>query len=435
MKQWLVAVALWGVFGSAQAVDTILRLHGSNTIGAELAPALVEAWLRDKGYRSVRSEALAAEEIRILATDRNGREVAVEIQSHGSTTAFSSLEQGRTDIGMASRAVKAAEVMRLAALGPLDRHDAEFIVGMDGVAVIVHPANPLAALDIDTLRDIFSGRVRDWAELGGRPGPISVHARDDKSGTYDTFKSLVLGKEARLSPTAQRFESSSELSDRVAADVNGIGFIGLPYVRQARALAVAERGGRATLPDTFSIATEDYALARRLYLYVPSRKASRLAREFAEFAQTHAGQQIVERVGFVSQNILAIDVAAQQDAPEEYRALTAGARRLSLNFRFHQGSAQLDSKAMRDLERLLRYMREDAGNPQLLLFGFSDHNEVLPLHSWELSVNRVDVVADRLISLGIAPVRVRGYGSALPVAANDSEPGRRKNRRVEVWVQ
>lgn len=349
MKHWLAGVVLCGVFGSAQAVDTILRLHGSNTIGAELAPALVQAWLRGKGYQSIHSETLAAEERRILATDRNGREVAVEIHSHGSTTAFTSLEQGRTDIGMASRAVKAAEVTRLAALGPLDRHAAEFVVGLDGVAVIVHPGNPVAALDIDTLRNIFSGRVRDWAELGGRPGTITVYARDDKSGTYDTFKSLVLGQET-LSSAARRFESSSELSDRVAADVNGIGFIGLPYVRQAQALAVAERGGRPIRPDHFSVATEDYALARRLYLYVPSHNIHALAREFAEFSQAQEGQQIAERVGFISQNILAVDVITQPDAPEEYSTLTAGARRLSINFRFHQGSAQLDSKAMRDLE-------------------------------------------------------------------------------------
>jgi phosphate transport system substrate-binding protein len=434
MKQWLVAVGLCGFIGVTQAAEVILRLHGSNTIGAELAPALVQDWLRGKGFNSIRSEVVAAEETRVLAVDRNGRDVMVEIQAHGSTTAFTGLEQGRADIGMASRAVKAAEVTRLASLGALDRHDAEFVVGLDGVAVIVHPANPLTALDVDTLRGIFSGRIRDWAEVGGRAGPITLYARDDKSGTYDTFRSLVLGKEI-LAPGAQRFESSSDLSDRVAADVNGIGFIGLPYVRQARALAVAERGGSPILPEHFSVATEDYALARRLYLYLPSRKPLPLAREFAEFAQARAGQRIVEQSGFVSQNILAAGVAAQQDAPSEYRDLTQGARRLSLNFRFHQGSAQLDSKAMRDLERLLRYMQDETQTRQVMLFGFSDHNEVLPLHSWELSVNRVDVVADLLLRMGIVPVRVRGYGSALPVAANDSELGRHKNRRVEVWVQ
>lgn len=434
MKQWLVAVGLCGFIGVTQAAEVILRLHGSNTIGAELAPALVQDWLRGKGFNSIRAEAVAAEETRILAVDRNGRDVMVEIHAHGSTTAFTGLEQGRADIGMASRAVKAAEVTRLASLGALDRHDAEFVVGLDGVAVIVHPANPLTALDVDTLRGIFSGRIRDWAEVGGRAGPITLYARDDKSGTYDTFKSLVLGKET-LAPGAQRFESSSDLSERVAEDANGIGFIGLPYVRQARALAVAERGGSPILPERFSVATEDYALARRLYLYLPSHKPLPLAREFAEFAQARAGQKIVERSGFVSQNILAVGVAAQQDAPSEYRDLTQGARRLSLNFRFHQGSAQLDSKAMRDLERLLRYMQDETQTRQVMLFGFSDHNEVLPLHSWELSVNRVDVVADLLLRMGIVPVRVRGYGSALPVAANDSEMGRHKNRRVEVWVQ
>ncbi len=433
-KYCLSLLLLLAYCSAGYAEPLMLRIHGSNTIGASLAPALAEAWLKTQGAMELRRTSLAAEELRITGLTADGSAVQVDIHSHGSGTAFNGLLTGRADIGMSSRPIQRAERAALAALGQLDGPGAEYVLGLDGIAVIVHPSNPLDTLDTHSIARLFAGEIRDWAELGAPRGPVHVYARDHKSGTWDTFKSLVLGQRS-LSPDARRYESSEKLSDELASDRHGIGFIGLPYVRSAKALAVSEVDTRAILPARFSVATEDYSLARRLFLYVPEN-AGAPARAFAEFAMSPKGQALVAREGFVSQDILSGAPEHGPRAPKEYVEFTRGAQRLSLNFRFREGSAIPDSKAMRDIARLTSYMNHpDNAERRLLLMGFADANEVIPLHSLELSVHRVDTIADLLIGRGIAPARVRGYGSALPVAGNDTPHGRHKNRRVEVWVR
>lgn len=429
MSSWLMVFA---GFAAAEEISR-LRLHGSNTVGAELAPALIEAWLSSKGFTDLRIREIKPEE-RLITAQRGDERIAVEVHAHGSTTAFRDLLNRTGDMGMASRPVKPQEVQALSARGRLDGPQSEFVLGLDGIAVIVHPSNPLPHLDKETLADIFSGRIADWSQLGAPGGRIQVYARDDKSGTYDTFKSLVLGKRP-LEASARRFESNAELSDAVAADRHGIGFVGLPYVRHSRLLGVSEAGTLPVVPTPFSVATEDYALARRLFLYVPD-DAPPVARELAEFAVSSAGQAQVSRAEFVAQTILEGDAPPVADAPEEYRELVQDARRVSLNFRFRAGSTQLDNKGLRDLERLVAYLeRPENRGRELMLFGFADANETLPLHSLELSIHRADQIGDLLIRRGIGPRRIRGYGQAVPVASNADARGRQKNRRVEVWLR
>jgi phosphate transport system substrate-binding protein len=427
---FLIAAALPAV----AAEQMMLRLSGSNTIGETLAPELVKAWLHQQNYTAISEQKTAAEELSITALSPKGEAVAVSIKAHGSSTSFKALDAGEADIGMSSRPIKDKEVVQLARLGRLDSPAGEFVLGLDGIAVIVNPENPLRQLSKEQIRQLFAGELSDWSQLGGKPGPVHVYARDDKSGTYDTFKSLVLGKKAPLVAQAQRFESSSELSDRVAGDPHGIGFIGLPYVRRARALAVMDGGELAILPGEFTVATEDYALARRLFLYLPEEPHNPVARRFVEFALSRAGQQVVAETGFVSQEIIAGSAVAAGQIHPEYQALTEGAERLSLNFRFHRGSAHLDNKARADIKRLVAFMAQNAAR-EIILIGFSDQNEAIPMHSWGLSVERADSVADILLNHGIAPHRVRGYGPAVTVASNETEQGRQKNRRVEVWIR
>lgn len=411
-----------------------LRLHGSNTIGAQLGPQLVKGWLQASGYRKIHAESVAEQEQKITALSPAGTVLVVQIAAHGSTTGFRALAEGQTDIAMSSRPIKAKEIEQLKRLGRMNGPKSEFVVGLDGIAVIVHPQNPLARLDKGQLQQIFSGQLQDWSQLGGEPGPIRVYARDDNSGTYDTFKSLVLSKRSPLIATARRFESNADLSDEVAQDRGGIGFVGLPYIRQSKALAVADDIPLAILPNPFTVATEDYALARRLFFYLPE-DATTEARSLAEYALSQQGQQVVADSGFVSQEIISGTLNAGV-AHAEYHMLVKGAERLSLNFRFHQGSAHLDNKARRDILRLADYLeREENHQRELILVGFSDNNEAIPLHSLGLSIQRADGVADVLLSQGVAPRRVRGYGPAVTVASNANSHGREKNRRVEVWLR
>lgn len=415
------------------AERTLLSLHGSNTIGAELGPALIKAWLEQRHYTAITQKQTAAEEMVINAVSDNGEKVKVIIQAHGSSTSFKGLASGEADIGMSSRPIKDKEVAELASLGRMTSTGSEFVLGLDGIAVIVHPENPLTQLSKETLRQIFAGEVKDWSEVGAPPGPIHVYARDNKSGTYDTFKSLVFAKKALLVPDAKRFESNANLSDAVSVDRNGIGFVGLPYIRQSKALAVMDGGQSAILPDDFTVATEDYALARRLFLYLPEKTTHPVAREFIEFSLSRKGQLVVAETGFISQEIIVGTAITAGRIHSEYLAVTNGAKRLSLNFRFHRGSAMLDNKAHRDVRRLVDFIRQEQAK-ELILVGFSDQHEAIPMHSLALSVQRADQVADILISHGISPQKVRGFGPAVTIASNDTAQEREKNRRVEVWV-
>ncbi len=419
-----------------QAEENLLRLHGSNTIGDKLAPVLAEKWLKSKGYSQVRVRETAPEERLVEGRDAKGNLLAVEIRAHGSTTAFTDLAAGSADLGMASRPIKAKETAQLAALGKLDDVRSEYVIGLDGVAVIVHPSNPLTTLDKADVRRIFSGEVNDWSQLGGPAGAIRVLARDDKSGTYDTFKSLVLDHDAKLVADAGRYESSSELVAQVAGDPQAIGFVGLAYIQGVKALAIAD-GGAPIMPEPFSVATEDYALSRRLFLYAPtSGEQWQLAQDFARFAVSAAGQLTLAPLGFISQEIEARPVAHADEVPQEYKQFTDGAQRLSLNFRFEQGVYELDNKAKRDMARLAAYLaKPENARRKLLLFGFADSHERLPIRSLVLSVDRADAVAELLLMNGLKPYRVRGYGASVAVASNESDAGRHRNRRVEVWLQ
>ncbi len=420
--------------GSASG-NVIFRLSGSNTIGADLAPALAEGFLKQQGATDVRVVAGGAEEKNVQGTlPGDNRPSIIQIQAHGSATAFTALADGSADIGMASRRIRPDEASRLSLLGDMTSSASESVLGLDGIAVIVNRSNPLTTATKDQLARIFSGETTDWSAAGGRSGPIHLYARDDKSGTFDSFKSMVLGG-GKLAGSAQRFEDSAALSDAVANDSNGVGFIALPYVRNAKALSVAEKGAMAMMANRFTVATEDYPLSRRLYLYTPENPQNKYSRNFVQFAISKAGQDIVAANNFVAQNIARQREAVAPGAPVEYKRLTAGAERLSLDFRFRVGHSELDNKAIVDLDRVGTFIGDlHYTGDNIMLFGFADSTGQRQANQ-TLSEDRARAVDAQLRQRGLKAGVVRGFGSELSVASNDTEEGREKNRRVEIWVK
>jgi len=419
---------------SAARAQVLLRLHGSNTIGQELAPRLAEAFLKQQGYTSV-ERGVPGEQTTINARDpRSGQPRAIEIVARGSATAFVDLAAGLCEVGLSSRRIKPEENAQLRdkGLGDLESAAGEHVLGLDGIAVIVHPNSPLERIDTDSLRQVFSGEVAEFSALGGGPGKIHLYARDERSGTFDTFKHLVVGDRG-IAPSAQRFSDSIELSGAVARDPHGIGFIGIPYVRGSRALAVGAPGARALFPSAFTVATEGYELSRRLYLYVPVQNVQALALEFVNFALSSQGQEVVKASGFVDLTLRAMDAGPCEACPPRYAALSRTGKRLSLDFRFRTSSAELDNRGLRDLDRLLAFLRESSQS-KLVLVGFSDGRGV-PAQNAKLSLERAQKVAEQLRERGVQAVAIEAMGSAQPVASNDTDTGREKNRRVEVWLR
>lgn len=284
------------------------------------------------------------------------------------------------------------------------------------------------------LRILASTDITNWPQLGGKDIAIKIYARDEKSGTWDSFKAMVLDShKAKLSESAIRVESSSELSDSVARENGAIGFIGLPYVRHARLIAVASSDkNKAIMPTHFTVGTEDYPLSRRLFFYTPQINPNIEAQEFVHFVATERGQSIVEDVGFVPQNIKLGKPFDNDFYPSEMRELTARSERLSINFRFKSGSDELDTKSLNDLDRVARYVDVNAPK-RVQLFGFSD-SEGDSGKGKELSERRAKVVEQLLIQRGIYPLIAKGMGDTAPLAASNTEEGKNINRRVEVWI-
>jgi phosphate transport system substrate-binding protein len=398
---------------------------------------LAEAYLRSKGQDGVhRRVDVAREEAWVSGhTEREQDAPGIEIRAVGSATAFSDLGNRGCDVGMASRPIKPAEAEALAqkGLGDLTTPAAEHVIGLDGIALIVHPNNPLRSLDLEQVKRVFDGKLADLSSLGGQPGSVHLFARDNLSGTYDTFKRLVLGDDS-LSPQAKRLMDSGALSDAVASDPQAIGFIGLAYVRGAKAVPVAEAGAPPLYASAFTVGTEDYALSRRLYLYLPVQGASPAAVDFVNFALSPEGQSVVRASGFVDLNVQAIE-ARPCDArcSPRYAMLTRSARRLSLDFRFRAGHAGLDSRGLRDIDRLITFLHQ-VPDAKLMLLGFSDSRGTYAQNQ-ALSRDRAKQVEDELSARGVHTSLVDALGQEMPISSNVSDSGRERNRRVEVWLR
>lgn len=409
----------------------LFTISGSNTVGASLAPSWAKTFLEQKGATRVRIDPLPTRnEFRVQGYNGN-RALYIDIHAHGSSTGFVSLEQGQAAVAMSSRAIKNDEHALLAKLADFRHHSSEHIVAIDGLAVIVNRENSVNRLSVEEIARIFAGEIKNWQQLGGINGPINVYARDQNSGTWDTFDHLVLRGQHNLIAHAPRFESNDTLSDRVASDLNGIGFVGLASLRNAKALAIGDGKTTAIKPEHIYVATEDYPLSRRLYLYTPSTPFNALAQEFVNFAQGEIGQGIVEQVGFVSQNPMPMHVSVS-NGPQFYQELSKQARRMSVNFRFQPGDAKLDNKARRDVRRLAEYLQQQDQSLRIQLVGFSNKKED-PSLATVLSQLRATAVKMELFRHNILTESVEGYGAERPVADTWGTSGT-KNDRVEVWV-
>jgi phosphate transport system substrate-binding protein len=144
---------------------------------------------------------------------------------------------------------------------------------------------------------------------------------------------------------------------------------------------------------------------------------------------------VVDESGFIAQNIDVQSHSVAQNAPAEYRRLTSGAERLSLNFRFHRGGKELDSKAQLDLDRVVSFITDlKFSGENILLLGFADDGNDSS-GNIELSKRRAEFVADQFKLRGVKPAVVTGFGSEILVASSSSQEGKDRNSRVELWLR
>jgi phosphate transport system substrate-binding protein len=171
----------------------------------------------------------------------------------------------------------------------------EHIVAMDGIAVVVHPSNPLANLTIEQIRDIYIGKIKNWKELGGPDQPIVVISRDTNSGTYESFETLVMNKE-KMGEKVEYVGSNGAIRQRVMSTPAAIGFVGLAFTEGVKALTV---NGIEVSPET--VTSKKYPISRPLYMYTNGRpKQNTSLYDFINLSDTPEGKKIIEDTGFVS---------------------------------------------------------------------------------------------------------------------------------------
>lgn len=419
--------------------DTILRFHGSNTIGGKLIPVLATAFLQRQGFTNIHTNNGIQENELFIVGEQNGRMEQIEIQDHGSETAFADLAAGLCDIGMSSRKIKPEEQKRLLPiLGDLSSNSSEHVIAIDGIAIIVNQSSSVKTLSVAQVADVFSGKISRWSELGGKPEVINIYARDEKSGTFDFFQESVLKPIGKpLSPKSKRFEDSNKLSLAVSEDANAIGFVGLNYVGTNKVVSLSDKGVEPRKPSLLTIKTEDYLLSRRLYLYTAPKASTPMTSKFIDFVMDSSAHSVIASTGLVNLDVTPVtpetdDVRSKSD---RWISLTKNASEIPTRFRFRTSSDELDARANRDIGRIVYLL----SNPpyqgkKVILIGFADASGS-PKMNIDLSKSRAVLVKDALTQEGINVEIAEGLGAEAFVALNDTDEHKEKNRRVEIWVR
>ncbi len=206
----------------------------------------------------------------------------VNVQGGGSSAGIQAALSGAADIGTSSRELK-----------PDERSLNEIVVARDGLAVIVHPSNPVRGLSREEVRLVFSGEIPSWKYLGGEDRAITVVTREEGSGTRGAFQELVMGK-VRIARGAIVEDSNGTVREIVAGDPNAIGYISLGLVSErVRALPLD-----GAIPGEAAIRDGSYKLIRP-FLFVTQGPPKGICRDFVEFVLSPEGQELIRKEGLL----------------------------------------------------------------------------------------------------------------------------------------
>ncbi len=221
----------------------------------------------------------------------------VSVTGGGSGVGIAGLLNGTAEVCMASRELSARELelARQRGLEPVDH-----VVGRDGIAVVVHPDNPIDSLTLEQVHQLFNGTLTSWSQVGGPDRPVQLLSRESSSGTYHYFMEHVLRRDD-FAPHARLMPSTSAIVQATAQDAWSIGYVGLGYLEGAAVKPLALRAtadAPAVAPSVAAVQDGSYPLSRPLHLYTAGAPTG-LALEFIEFALSPAGQELVATTGYV----------------------------------------------------------------------------------------------------------------------------------------
>jgi phosphate transport system substrate-binding protein len=212
----------------------------------------------------------------------------------GSSLGIASFIEGEVEIAMASRKIKDSEIESAMEKG-ID--PVETVIGWDGIAVIVNKNSSFDSLTIEQLKNIYTGEVTNWKELGGQDEEIEVLVRDTSSGTYAFFKEHVL-EEEEYAFTAVTEPNTEAIVQTVASDSAAIGYIGLAYADSSVKMLGLENSEGIFHPEQESILIGEYPLARPLQYYTNGEPEGDIDK-YIDFVLSEQGQAIIKEIGYL----------------------------------------------------------------------------------------------------------------------------------------
>lgn len=211
--------------------------------------------------------------------------IAVTFNATGSGAGIQAVQEGRCDIGLSSRELKADEK----ASGLVGT-----VLAYDGIAVVVNPSNPIQNLDIETIAKIYRGQITNWKEVGGSDGEIVLIGREAGSGTRDGFESIIGAK--NKCDYRQELTSTGDVITTVAGSPNAIGYASIASIKES--VKAIQVNGVAATEDAVLDGT--YAM-RRPFLLVTKQdvKLSDNAQKFFDYITSEQAVQYIYQAGVV----------------------------------------------------------------------------------------------------------------------------------------
>ncbi len=259
----LLAVSLSATAGAA--VGTLV-LDGSTTVGP-LAKTFAAYFTKKYGVR-------------------------VTVSESGSGNGAKSLINGSCTIATMSRVMKAAEI---AAARQKGVNPVASVVALDGLAMVVHPANTVRSLTKAQISSIYRGSITNWREVGGPNARIVVIQRESNSGTEESFKELVIGKGVQITGNAETQSSNGSVKSRVSTTLSAIGFLGHGFV-DGSVKVVAVNG---ILPTVTTVKNGSYPVSRPLYFYT-NGQPSGVVKQFVDLPKSAEGKRMITELGFIN---------------------------------------------------------------------------------------------------------------------------------------
>ncbi|MGL4404058.1 MAG: phosphate ABC transporter substrate-binding protein [Fusobacteriaceae bacterium] len=272
-KSLLLALVAAGflVGGKAMAANKMVQIKGSDTL--------------------LNASQYIAEEY--MAKNKDAR---IAVTGGGSGVGLSALQNGTTDIAMASRNIKTTEVANIEKTGiKVD----EIVLGFDGITLVTNKANGVKNLTSEQLGKVFRGEIKNWKEVGGIDAEIVLLSRDSSSGTHEFFKEHVVRKgnskgTEEYAPATLYMPSNEAIKKEVASNKNAIGYLGMGYVDNTTNTLFID-GIPANAENVLS---KKYPIAREIFWYTAKDRSGDI-KGIVDFALSPEGQNIVKEEGFV----------------------------------------------------------------------------------------------------------------------------------------